>query len=143
MDVVLDGLGGKTSLRSFHALRPGGRLIVYGHYATLLKRHKNRRAWIEWYAATAAVALWGLPSPRRRVSAYRIQKLREGHHFPSVEVAERFPWVEAPAIRSGSARTSARSSTSSVRARSTRSLGGGPLSLMRAARTRCSSARRR
>jgi NADPH:quinone reductase-like Zn-dependent oxidoreductase len=79
VDVVLDGLGGTTSLRSFRALRPGGRLVVYGHYATLSNGHKNRRAWIEWYAATATVALWGLLSPSRRVSAYRIQKLREGH----------------------------------------------------------------
>jgi NADPH:quinone reductase-like Zn-dependent oxidoreductase len=79
VDVVLDGLGGKGSLRSFRALRPGGRLVVYGHYATLSHGHKNRRAWVEWYAATAAVALWGLLSPRRRVSAYRIQKLRAGH----------------------------------------------------------------
>jgi NADPH2:quinone reductase len=79
VDVVLDGLGGKMSLRSFRALRPGGRLVVYGHYATLSHGHKNRRAWIEWYAATATVGLWGLLSPRRRVSAYRIQKLREGH----------------------------------------------------------------
>jgi NADPH:quinone reductase-like Zn-dependent oxidoreductase len=79
VDVVLDGLGGRVSLRSFRALRPGGRLVVYGHYATLSQGHKNRRAWIEWYAATATVALWGLLSPRRRVSAYRIQKLREGH----------------------------------------------------------------
>jgi NADPH:quinone reductase-like Zn-dependent oxidoreductase len=79
IDVVLDGLGGRMSLRSFRALRPGGRLVVYGHYATLAHGHKNRRAWIEWYAATATVALWGLLSPRRRVSAYKIQKLREGH----------------------------------------------------------------
>ena len=34
---------------------------------------------IEWYAATASVALWGLLSPRRRVLAYRIQKLRIHH----------------------------------------------------------------
>jgi NADPH:quinone reductase-like Zn-dependent oxidoreductase len=80
VDVVLDGLGGKMSLRSFRALRPGGRLVVYGHYATLSHGHKNRRAWIEWYAATATVALLGLLSPRRRVSAYRIQKLRGNRH---------------------------------------------------------------
>jgi NADPH:quinone reductase len=79
VDVVLDGLGGKMSLRSFRALRSGGRLVVYGHYATLADGHRNRRGWIEWYAATATVGLWGLLSPRRHVSAYRIQKLREGH----------------------------------------------------------------
>jgi NADPH:quinone reductase-like Zn-dependent oxidoreductase len=81
VDVVLDGLGGALSLRSFRALRPGGRLVVYGHYATLSDGRKNRRAWVEWYAATATVALWGLLSPRRRVSAYRIQRLREGHQL--------------------------------------------------------------
>jgi NADPH:quinone reductase-like Zn-dependent oxidoreductase len=78
VDVVLDGLGGALSLRSFRALRPGGRLVVFGHSATLVHGHQSRKGWIEWYAATAIVALWGLLSPRRRVSAYRIQKLREG-----------------------------------------------------------------
>jgi NADPH2:quinone reductase len=67
------------SLRSFRALRPGGRLIVFGHYATLAYGRKSWRGWIEWYAATASVALWGLLSPRRRVLAYRIQKLRDRH----------------------------------------------------------------
>jgi NADPH2:quinone reductase len=78
VDVVLDGIGGALSLRSFRALRPGGRLVVFGHYATLAHGRKSWRGWIEWYAATASVALWGLLSPRRRVMAYRIQKLREG-----------------------------------------------------------------
>jgi NADPH:quinone reductase-like Zn-dependent oxidoreductase len=89
VDVVLDGMGGKTSLRSFRALRPGGRLVVYGHYATLAQGHKSRQAWIEWYAATATVALWGLLSPRRRVSAYRIQKLREGRQWLPVSGGRR------------------------------------------------------
>jgi NADPH:quinone reductase-like Zn-dependent oxidoreductase len=79
VDVVLDGLGGALSLRSFRALRPGGRLVVFGHYSTLTHGRKSWRGWIEWYAATATVGLWGLLSPRRRVFAYRIQKLREGH----------------------------------------------------------------
>ena len=43
VDVVLDGIGGTTSLRSFRALRPGGRLIVYGHYA-MLERGRSKRA---------------------------------------------------------------------------------------------------
>jgi len=75
VDVALDGLGGALSLRSFRALRPGGRLVVFGHYATLAHGRKSWRGWIEWYAATASVALWGLLSPGRRVLAYRIQKL--------------------------------------------------------------------
>ena len=81
VDVVLDGLGGLTSLRSFRALRPGGRLVVYGHYATLAHGRKSRRAWIEWYATTAAVALGGLLAPRRRVLTYRIQKLRDSRQW--------------------------------------------------------------
>jgi NADPH:quinone reductase-like Zn-dependent oxidoreductase len=79
VDVVLDGFGGVLSLRSFRALRPGGRLVVYGHSGTVAHGRKSWRGWIKWYATTAAVALWGLLSPRRRVLAYRIQKLREGH----------------------------------------------------------------
>ena len=79
VDVALDGLGGALSLRSFRALRPGGRLVVFGHYSTLVGGRKSWRGWIEWYAATASVALWGLLSSRRRVLAYRVQKLRIHH----------------------------------------------------------------
>lgn len=93
VDVVLDGIGGALSLRSFRALRPGGRLVVFGHYAALAQGHKSWRGWIEWYAATAAVALWALFSPRRRVLAYRIQKLREGHQWVPVAAHRRAPLV--------------------------------------------------
>jgi NADPH2:quinone reductase len=79
VDVALDGIGGRVSLRSFRALRPGGRLVVYGRQKTLAQGRKNRPAVVEWYATTATVALWGLLSPRRRVLAYRIQKLRIHH----------------------------------------------------------------
>lgn len=80
VDIALDGIGGALSLRSFRTLAPGGRLVVYGHYNTLAYGRKSWRAWIEWYAATASVALWGLLSPHRRVLAYRIQKLRDDRH---------------------------------------------------------------
>src|SRR4051794_3227495 len=79
VDVALDGFGGALSLRSFRALRPGGRLVVYGHSGTVVDGRKSWRGWAKWYATTAAVALWGLLSPRRRVLVYRVQKLREGH----------------------------------------------------------------
>ena len=79
VDVVLDAIGGAVSLRSFRALRPGGRLVVFGRHATIAHGRKNWPAVIEWYATTASVALWGLLSPRRRVLAYRIQKLRIHH----------------------------------------------------------------
>jgi NADPH:quinone reductase len=81
VDVALDGFGGGLSLRSFRALRPGGRLVVFGHSGTVANGRKSWRGWIKWYAATAAVSLWGLLSPRRRVLVYRIQKLREGHQW--------------------------------------------------------------
>jgi NADPH2:quinone reductase len=89
VDVVLDGLGGALSLRSFRALRPGGRLVVFGHYATLAHGRKSWRGWTEWYAATAGVALWGLLSPHRRVFAYRIQKLRDRHQVVPVGAGPR------------------------------------------------------
>jgi NADPH:quinone reductase len=83
VDVVLDGLGGPLSLRSFRALRPGGRLVVFGRYATLSHGHKDRRAVAEWYASIAALWVWDKLSPRRRVLAYRIQKLRDaGEYHP-------------------------------------------------------------
>jgi NADPH:quinone reductase-like Zn-dependent oxidoreductase len=78
VDVVLDGFGGMLSLRSFRALRPGGRLVVFGHSGTVAHGRKSWRGWVKWYATTAAVSIWGLASPRRRVLVYRIQKLRRG-----------------------------------------------------------------
>ncbi len=79
VDVALDAIGGAVSLRSFRALRPGGRLVVYGRQQTLAHGHKDWPAVFEWYATTATVALWGLLSPRRRMLVYRIQKLRIPH----------------------------------------------------------------
>ena len=76
VDVVLDGLGGAMSIRSFRALRPGGRLVVFGYSSALTQGRRSRRAWIKWIAQTASVFLRGLLSPRRRVSGYRIDKLR-------------------------------------------------------------------
>jgi NADPH2:quinone reductase len=77
VDVVADSLGGRISIRSFRALRHGGRLVVFGHYSTLRQGRKSRRGWLEWYASTATVALFGLVSPSKKVSAYRIQRIHE------------------------------------------------------------------
>ena len=112
VDIVLDAIGGAVSLRSFRALRSGGRLVVYGRHATIAHGTKNWPAVFEWYAGTAAVALWGLLTPGRHVISYRIQKLRihhqdwfsedfrvlldllRGHKIHPV-VAERMPFTEA------------------------------------------------
>jgi NADPH:quinone reductase len=77
VDVVLDSLGGPLSVRSFRALRPGGRLVVFGRYATLSHGRKNWPAVIEWYAAIPTVWIWGKLSPRRSVLKYQIQKFRD------------------------------------------------------------------
>jgi NADPH:quinone reductase-like Zn-dependent oxidoreductase len=77
VDIVVDSLGGPISLRSFRALRPGGRLVVFGRYSTIKDGRKDWPAVLEWYASIAAVWLWGKLSPRRRVFAYQIQKFRE------------------------------------------------------------------
>ena len=69
VDVVLDSLGGPISLHSFRALRPGGRLVVFGRYSTLSHGHKHWSAVIKWYASIGALWLWDKLSPRRRVSA--------------------------------------------------------------------------
>jgi NADPH:quinone reductase len=82
VDVVLDSLGGPLSLRSFRALRPGGRLVVFGRYATLAHGRKNWSAVFEWYAAIAALWVWDKLSPRRRVLAYYIQKFRDAARRP-------------------------------------------------------------
>jgi NADPH:quinone reductase-like Zn-dependent oxidoreductase len=87
VDVVIDGIGGGVSLRSFRALRrgnrilgdPGGRLILMGNSNTMVRGHKRRRAWVAWYASSAVVWVWGTVSPRRRLFGYRIQKLRVPH----------------------------------------------------------------
>jgi NADPH:quinone reductase len=87
VDVVLDGIGGEVSLRSFRALRlgdqikgdPGGRLIMIGNYNTIVDGRKSWRGWLEWWPVTALVWVWGTLSPRRRVMGYRVQKLRIPH----------------------------------------------------------------
>jgi NADPH:quinone reductase len=76
VDVVLDGIGGALSVRSFRGLRPGGRLVVFGYSSALTQGRRSQRAWIKWNAQTGSVFLWGLLSPRRRVRTYRIDKLR-------------------------------------------------------------------
>lgn len=77
VDVVVDSLGGPISLRSFRALRPGGRLVVFGRYSTLKDGHKDWPAVIEWYAAIAAVWVWAKLSPRRRAVGYHVQRYRD------------------------------------------------------------------
>jgi hypothetical protein len=162
VDVVLDSLGGPLSLRSFRALGPGGRLVVFGRYATLSHGRKNWPAVIEWYAAIAALWLWDKLSPRRRVLAYRIQRFRDAAQrrpgavggqprYPSgsrrtsamLHRGDPEPWADSPATPGGSRRTSSRCSSCFVRTRSTRWWPSACPCPRLVALTRCSSARRR
>ena len=77
VDIVVDSLGGPISLRSFRALRPGGRLVVFGRYDTLKDGHKDWPAVVKWWTAVTTVWLWDKLSPRRRVFAYHVQKWRD------------------------------------------------------------------
>jgi NADPH:quinone reductase-like Zn-dependent oxidoreductase len=77
VDVVVDSLGGPISLRSFRALRPGGRLVVFGRYNTLSNGHKDWPAVAKWWAAIITVWLWDKLSPRRKVFPYHVQKYRD------------------------------------------------------------------
>jgi NADPH:quinone reductase len=77
VDIVVDSLGGPLSLRSFRALRRGGRLVVFGRYNTLADGHKNWPAVFEWYGAITALWVWAKLSPRRTAMPYSIQKFRE------------------------------------------------------------------
>ena len=52
---------------------------MIGNYANAGARAQELARVVEWYPATATVALWGLLSPRRRVLGYRVQKLRIHH----------------------------------------------------------------
>jgi NADPH:quinone reductase-like Zn-dependent oxidoreductase len=58
-------------------LRSGGRLVVFGRYATLSHGHKNWPEVIKWYAAIAILWVWDKLSPHRHVLPYQIQKFRD------------------------------------------------------------------
>jgi NADPH2:quinone reductase len=79
VDVALDGIGGVVSYRSFRALRPGGRLVLFGHQSTIANGRRSRRRLVRFYAWAAVVVALGLVTPGKRVGMYRIAKLRDRH----------------------------------------------------------------
>ena len=112
VDVALDGIGGRVSLGSYRALRRGGRLVMYGHYGTLVKGRKSTRRVAVFYLSGALVFAASLLPDGKRVRTFRVAKLRdrrpewfrqdattlfellsEGKIEPIV--AERIPLVEA------------------------------------------------
>ncbi len=78
-DVVLDGVGGKTSLRSYRSLKRGGRLVLFGHLGTLVKGGRSMRAIALFYAGAALTLAGNLIPDGKRVHTYQIAKLRQRH----------------------------------------------------------------
>ena len=79
VDVVLDGLGGSVSVRSYRVLRRGGRLVLFGHRSTLVEGRRSARKMAEFYASGGATLLANVLPDGRRVLLYQIAKLRDLH----------------------------------------------------------------
>jgi NADPH:quinone reductase-like Zn-dependent oxidoreductase len=74
VDVALDPIGGATALRSFRALRAGGRLVSYGLSGLLnLPRYAVPLAYLTHFAR---LMLWNLLPGRRRARFYSIGSMR-------------------------------------------------------------------
>jgi NADPH:quinone reductase len=78
-DVVLDGIGGSVSVRSYRALRRGGRLVLFGHRSTLVDGRRSAHKIAAFYASGAATLLANVLPDGRRVTTYQIAKLRDVH----------------------------------------------------------------
>ncbi|MCC6829756.1 MAG: zinc-binding dehydrogenase [Thermoleophilia bacterium] len=79
VDVVLDGIGGPVSVRSYRVLRRGGRLVLFGHRSTLVDGRRSARRLAAFYAGGATAVLANLLPGGRRVLTYRIAILRDRH----------------------------------------------------------------
>lgn len=86
-DVVLDGIGGPTAIRSLRALRPGGRLVLFGHHATLRKGRRTGAAVASFYAAGAATFALGALWPGRHVTTYQVAKEMRRHFEGSARIS--------------------------------------------------------
>jgi NADPH2:quinone reductase len=77
VDVALDGVGGRTAWGSYRALRPGGRLVLFGHYAALSRGRRALPRTIGFYLAGALLFAATVLPGRRKVTMYRIAELRD------------------------------------------------------------------
>jgi Zinc-binding dehydrogenase len=119
VDVALDGLGGVTSLRSSRALRPGGRLVLCGHYATLAGARAGEagssgmRRPREWRCGACSRPAGGC-SPTGSNGCVTVAS-----GFRSPVVVPRVWWVGVRATPTGSGKTSVSCSSCFVRTRFT------------------------
>lgn len=77
VDLALDGIGGRTAWASYRALRPGGRLVLFGHRARLAGGRPRRGSAVVFYAVGALIFAAAAIPPRKRVTVYRIAEVRE------------------------------------------------------------------
>jgi NADPH2:quinone reductase len=75
VDIVFDGIGGWHMLRSFRALRKGGRLVGYGLTSVLIGGKRDWKLVISNATGWAAMYLLNLVSRDRRFVIYSIQML--------------------------------------------------------------------
>ncbi|MGH4030416.1 nitroreductase/quinone reductase family protein [Actinomycetota bacterium Odt1-20B] len=78
-DVVLDGIGGRTAWGSYRALRPGGRLILFGHHATLSHGRHSLARTLGFYTVGALLFAATVLPAHKHVTTYRIAELRDRH----------------------------------------------------------------
>ncbi|NBM20695.1 zinc-binding dehydrogenase [Streptomyces sp. GC420] len=77
VDVVLDGIGGRTVRDSYRALRRGGRLVLFGHSAALSRgRARGLPHKVGFYLAMVPVFLRA-PLDGKKVVTYRVAVLRD------------------------------------------------------------------
>ncbi len=80
VDIVFDGIGGTHVARSYRTLRPGGRVIVFGHATSLIDRTLTggRRSRLRGLPTIAAqIVKHSLIPDRRRMILYSIQTLKK------------------------------------------------------------------
>lgn len=76
-DIILDGIGGSVSPRSYRALRTGGRLVLFGNYGSLQRGRRSLRKLVVFYLSGAATLLTRALPDRRNVGIYHIYELRD------------------------------------------------------------------
>ncbi len=80
VDIVFDGIGGTHVTRSYRTLRPGGRVITFGHATSLINRTLTggqRSRLRELPTLAAQVVKHSLLPDKRRMVIYSIQTLKK------------------------------------------------------------------
>jgi NADPH:quinone reductase len=112
VDVVLDGIGGTVSLRSYRALRRGGRLVIFGLQSAVVGGRRSLAQLAYFYATSAALLAARLLPDGKCTLTYRVAWLKREHpdwfredlgklfdllaaHQIRPLVAERIPLTEA------------------------------------------------